>query len=44
MSVINVMIADDHPLIVEGLASVLSRYGLTVVGSASEASSVVDTY
>ncbi len=44
MSVINVMIADDHPLIVEGLASVLARHGLNVVGSASEAARVVDIF
>lgn len=44
MSLIKVMIADDHPLIVEGLASVLARHGLEVVGSASDASRVVDTY
>lgn len=44
MTVIKVMIADDHPLIVEGLASVLARHGLQVVGSASEATRVVDTY
>ncbi|MEY4766179.1 MAG: hypothetical protein RI907_2852 [Pseudomonadota bacterium] len=44
MSMIKVMIADDHPLIVEGLSSVLARHGLQVVGSASEAAAVVDTY
>lgn len=44
MSVIKVMIADDHPLIVEGLASVLARHGLHVVGSASEADSVVSAF
>ncbi len=44
MSMIKVMIADDHPLIVEGLASVLSRHGLEVVGSASQADEVLDTY
>jgi len=44
MSMIKVMIADDHPLIVEGLASVLTRHGLAVVGSASQADEVVDTY
>ncbi|MFT3859019.1 MAG: response regulator transcription factor [Aquabacterium sp.] len=38
------MIADDHPLIVEGLTSVLARQGLTVVGSASEATAVPATY
>lgn len=44
MSQISVMIADDHPLIVEGLTSVLARHGLKVVGSASEASAVVSTF
>lgn len=44
MTQISVMIADDHPLIVEGLTSVLARHGLKVVGSASEASAVVDTW
>ena len=44
MSVITVMIADDHPLIVEGLTSVLARHQLDVIGSASEAQAVVDTY
>ena len=44
MSVIKVMIADDHPLIVEGLTSVLARHHLEVVGSASEASAVVNTF
>jgi two-component system, NarL family, invasion response regulator UvrY len=42
MSQINVMIADDHPLIVEGLTSVLARHDLNVVGSAKEASAVLD--
>jgi two-component system invasion response regulator UvrY len=44
MSQISVMIADDHPLIVEGLTSVLARHGLKVVGSESAASAVVDTF
>jgi two-component system invasion response regulator UvrY len=44
MNMIKVMIADDHPLIVEGLSSVLSRHGLQVVGSASDANAVVDTF
>ncbi|CAH0350854.1 response regulator transcription factor [Aquabacterium sp. CECT 9606] len=42
MTQITVMIADDHPLIVEGLTSVLARHDLNVVGSAKEASAVVD--
>jgi two-component system invasion response regulator UvrY len=44
MSSTSVMIADDHPLIVEGLTSVLARHGLSVVGSASEAASVASVY
>ncbi len=44
MSLIKVMIADDHPLIVEGLTSVLARQDLEVIGSASEALAVIDTF
>ncbi len=44
MSTITVMIADDHPLIVEGLSSVLTRHGLQVVGAVSDATAVVDTF
>lgn len=44
MSLIKVMIADDHPLIVEGLTSVLARQDLEVIGSASEAAAVIDTF
>lgn len=44
MTQISVMIADDHPLIVEGLTSVLARHGLTVLGSASDAPAVADTF
>jgi two-component system, NarL family, invasion response regulator UvrY len=44
MSQIHVMIADDHPLIVEGLTSLLARHKLEVVGSACEAAAVVDTF
>lgn len=44
MTTIKVMIADDHPLIVEGLTSVLARHDLEVVGAASEAAAVVPTF
>lgn len=44
MSSTSVMIADDHPLIVEGLTSVLARHGLTVAGSANDADQVVGVY
>lgn len=41
MSLTQVMIADDHPLIVEGLSSVLARHGFEVVGAVSVAAQVV---
>mgnify|MGYP003350806196 CR=1 FL=1 len=41
MRLIQVMIADDHPLIVEGLSSVLTRHGFAVIGAVSEADQVV---
>lgn len=41
---IRVMIADDHPLIVEGLTSVLARHNLTVVGSALSPETVIETF
>jgi two-component system, NarL family, invasion response regulator UvrY len=44
MSQTSVMIADDHPLIVEGLTSVLDRQGLKVVGSANEAATVIPVF
>lgn len=44
MSTISVMIADDHPLIVEGLTSVLARHGLSVIGSTHDASAVTPAY
>lgn len=44
MSAISVMIADDHPLIVEGLTSVLARHGLSVTGSANDAALVAKVY
>lgn len=43
-SPIRVMIADDHPLIVEGLTSVLARHDLSVVGSAGTPETVIDTF
>jgi two-component system invasion response regulator UvrY len=43
MTQISVVIADDHPLIVEGLTSVLTRHGLNVIGSVGVASKVADT-
>lgn len=44
MNMIKVMIADDHPLIVEGLTSVLARHDLDVTAAASEAADVVPTF
>ncbi|RZI83520.1 MAG: response regulator transcription factor [Rubrivivax sp.] len=44
MGHIKVMIADDHPLIVEGLTSVLARHSLEVIASASEAPGVMDAF
>jgi len=41
---IKVMIADDHPLIVEGLTSVLTRHGVDVVGAASRAVDVIAVF
>lgn len=42
--VINVMIADDHPLIVEGLATALHGFGLRVIARASEGRAVADIF
>lgn len=42
--VINVMIADDHPLIVEGLATALHGFGLKVTARASEGRAVADVF
>jgi two-component system, NarL family, invasion response regulator UvrY len=44
MSDITVMIADDHPLIIEGVSSVLARHKLKVVGSECDPDKVVSTY
>ena len=41
---IDVMIADDHPLIIEGLAAALHGFGIKVTARASEAEQVVDLY
>lgn len=41
---INVMIADDHPLIIEGLAAALSDFGVKVVARTQEDRSVVSLY
>jgi len=44
MSPTRVMIADDHPLIVEGLSALLDRHGLQVVGSVNDADAAVEAY
>lgn len=44
MSAIRVLIADDHPLIVEGLGITLSRYGVQVAGVAASATEVIERY
>lgn len=41
---VRVMIADDHPLIVEGLTSALVRFNLDVVGQALTTTDVLDSY
>ena len=41
---VRVLLADDHPLIIEGLAAALSRLGLKVVGQVEAAAEVVDKY
>lgn len=44
MSAIRVLIADDHPLVVEGLISALGRHSFDVVGHASKAADVVPKF
>lgn len=44
MARIRVLIADDHPLIVEGIAAALRRLGLNVVGLARTAAEVQPEY
>lgn len=43
-SSIDVMIADDHPLIIEGLAAALHGFGIKVIARASETGQIVDLY
>ncbi len=44
MNAVRVLLADDHPLIIEGLAAALKRLGVKVVGHALAASEVVDKF
>ncbi len=41
---IRVLIADDHPLVMEGVAGALQRFGIDVVGCTSNAQDVVQRY
>jgi two-component system, NarL family, invasion response regulator UvrY len=41
---IRVLVADDHPLIIEGLTASLGRDGIAVVGSATTAADVLSEY
>ena len=44
MARIRVLIADDHPLIIEGITAALRRLGLNVVGHAQTAAQVIPKY
>ncbi len=44
MTAIRVLIADDHPLIIEGLVAALKRLGLRVIGQVEKAAEVIDKY
>lgn len=44
MNAVRVLLADDHPLIIEGLSAALKRLGVKVVGHALAASEVVDKF
>jgi two-component system invasion response regulator UvrY len=44
MPAIRVLIADDHPLIVEGISAALLRLGFAVVGSVASAEAVLQKY
>lgn len=44
MEPIRVLIADDHPLIIEGLKTSLARHGITAAGTVSAAAEVVPQY
>ncbi len=44
MKPVRVMVADDHPLILEGLSTALQRHGLDVVGSETRADHVLACY
>lgn len=44
MNAVRVLIADDHPLIIEGLVAALRRLGLRVVGQVEAAAEVIRKY
>jgi two-component system, NarL family, invasion response regulator UvrY len=44
MTALRVLIADDHPLIIEGLIGALKRLGLRVAGQVQRATDVVASY
>ena len=44
MTAIRVLIADDHPLIIEGLVAALKRLGLRVIEQVEKAAEVIDKY
>jgi two-component system, NarL family, invasion response regulator UvrY len=44
MSAIRVLVADDHPLIIEGVSAALHRLGLKVVGKAETADTVISEF
>jgi two-component system, NarL family, invasion response regulator UvrY len=44
MTALRVLIADDHPLIIEGLIGALKRLGLRVAGQVQRATDVVSNY
>lgn len=44
MAQVRVMIADDHPLIIEGLSAALNRLGLIVVGQVETTAAVIPTF
>lgn len=41
---VRVLIADDHPLIIEGISAALKRLGLKVVGQVETAQEVIPKY
>lgn len=44
MDLVRVLIADDHPLIIEGLTLALARFGIEVVGQTTTTDDVLSSY